>query len=259
MTFEETFYGRPNTIKANKSLFRNHIEVYKDLSIEEMLKNWTDRGLSAQTVKQLLSLAARYIEWRDGKKPNIRRITYKTERLEGAKLAKSFTFEQCELFLNTWELLYPKSLPIVKMALYTGMRPGEVFGLQWGDIDFLRGKIRILRSYDQPSKNGRGRVIAMPKLVEQMLQQNYLYKDDDSFIFKKVKINPKMKRVCAAAGLPPITFHGLRHTFATIALNKGRNIKAVSEALGHSSVKVTLDTYWNVFSTDLDMELFDER
>ena len=47
-------------------------------------------------------------------------------------------------------------------------------------------------------------------------------------------------------GLPHLTFHGLRHAFATLALQAGMNPKVVSEALGHSSVTITLDTYSHV-------------
>ena len=46
--------------------------------------------------------------------------------------------------------------------------------------------------------------------------------------------------------LPHLTFHGLRHAFATLALLAGKNPKVVSEALGHSSVTITLDTYSHV-------------
>ena len=60
------------------------------------------------------------------------------------------------------------------------------------------------------------------------------------------RLTQEFAALTKALQMPPLTFHGLRHAFATMALQAGMNPKVVSEALGHSSVTITLDTYSHV-------------
>jgi integrase len=62
-------------------------------------------------------------------------------------------------------------------------------------------------------------------------------------------VSAMFERRSKAAGLPPISFHDLRHTYATIALQAGEHPKVVQERLGHASIAVTLDTYSHVAPT----------
>ena len=76
-------------------------------------------------------------------------------------------------------------------------------------------------------------------------------------------LNAKLKRVCKAAGLPEIHLHSLRHTHASLLINSNITAKVISDRLGHSTTKTTLDTYSHVFAESeakamqaIDMALF---
>ena len=71
----------------------------------------------------------------------------------------------------------------------------------------------------------------------------YVNKYKDSL---KDKLNSSKQEVINYIQLPQISIHGLRHTHATILLLKGENVKVISDRLGHTSVKITLDTYSHV-------------
>ena len=143
------------------------------------------------------------------------------------------------------------------IAYYTGMRKGEVFGLNWDDVDFLEGKIFVQRSYDGPTKNGRSRFISLCEQLESHLLDKSMEKSDNYLetrvISKQFDPNPDIKAACRSAQVPEITAHGFRHTFATLALDSGRPIKQVSEALGHSNVSITMDVYWSNVKGDLEL------
>jgi integrase len=159
------------------------------------------------------------------------------------------------------------------IALHTGMRRGEILALRWCDVDFERGAIRVRRSLEQvgstlnfkSTKTGRGRVIAMPSVLVRLLKGHKakqaaerllmgpMYADQDLVCagFDGSPIVPHIlsdafRAAVQKTGLGRVTFHGLRHTHATILLRAGVHPKVVSERLGHSTVGVTLDVYSHV-------------
>ena len=91
-----------------------------------------------------------------------------------------------------------------------------------------------------------------PQAIEVLRVQKA--KTNDTYVFPSPKggpispdsVNNMLKRVLARAGIPKVRFHDLRHTFATIALQNGVDIKTVSGMLGHFSAGFTLDTYAHV-------------
>jgi integrase len=145
------------------------------------------------------------------------------------------------------------------VTLHTGMRRGELFGLKWEDIDFAKKKINIVRSYDGPTKSGKPRSVPMSDSAADVLTSCYNGQDDDEHCFNRCDPNPRLKKLqvyvygTLELKRKTISWHGLRHTFATLALEAGRSPKLVSEMLGHSKVSTTLDLYWNKSGEDLDL------
>jgi integrase len=161
------------------------------------------------------------------------------------------------------------------LALTTGMRRGEILGLKWADIDLRRGYLRVLRSLSTdhgppvevaPKREASKRPVKlMPEAVsllcahkkrqlEERLRAGPRW-EDNGYVFPTTVgtgmsgnnlRNRSLRPLLERAGLPPLTFHELRHTFATLELEIGTPAKVVQEILGHASIKQTLDTYSHV-------------
>jgi len=166
----------------------------------------------------------------------------------------------------------------VMVALNTGMRLGEVFGLKWEDIEFKGCAINVRRSlaatstqgviFEEPkTKGSRRRIPVTEKLIKALerykKEQEWLvnllgdkYSNEGTLVFANSSgkpMNPAhftsryFKRMVKQTGLDDsFTFHDLRHTHATLLLKQGINIKVISERLGHSTITMTLDTYSHV-------------
>ena len=131
---------------------------------------------------------------------------------------------------------------ILKIALYTGMRLGEIFALQWNQIDFGTRTIRV-----EKTKSGRIRHIPINNFLFQELlrlknrngQTNYLFfKSETGKPLTTVKTG--FKAACKRAGIEGLRFHDLRHTFASRLVASGIDIETVRSLLGHSDIKMTM-------------------
>lgn len=102
------------------------------------------------------------------------------------------------------------------------------------------------------TKNSYRRVSISPQAIEVLKQQKtktngeYVFPSPNGGPISPDSVNNMLKRVLERAGIPKVRFHDLRHTFATIALQNGVDIKTVSGMLGHFSAGFTLDTYAHV-------------
>ena len=147
--------------------------------------------------------------------------------------------------------------------LTTGLRRGELLGLKWEDVDLEKGELRVRRQIGRIS----GEVIEMPLKTKNAYRTLPLSADaidalkeqkrkagNSEWVFPSPTGGPvspdsvlhMLHRVLKRAGLPEVRFHDLRHTFATLALQNGVDIKTVSGMLGHFSAGFTLDTYAHV-------------
>ena len=151
------------------------------------------------------------------------------------------------------------------LELATGLRRGELLGLKWEDVDLARGDLRVRRQVSRIN----GEVVEAPLKTKNAYRTLPLAEDTVSVLKeqrKKVGNSPwvfpspnggpispdsvlhMLHRVLKRAGLPKVRFHDLRHTFATLALQNGVDVKTVSGMLGHFSAGFTLDTYAHITS-----------
>ena len=146
--------------------------------------------------------------------------------------------------------------------LMTGLRRGEICALMWRDFDAKAGTLGISRTLHSKgqgiyalgdTKTSQGnRTIILPESVAALLRarkknsiSQWIFPQPTS---PELPMNPgtayrRLKTLLEEAGLPSIRFHDLRHTFATLALQNGMDVKTLSAMLGHVSAATTLDIY----------------
>jgi integrase len=163
------------------------------------------------------------------------------------------------------------------VALFTGMREGEICGLSWKDVDFKNGTITVRQQlckektkggsfYIATTKNSKARTLTVAPFVMEILRnvkreqmRNHMlvgtaWENEFDVVFtnelgKHVvpqTANKRFKAIAARIGRPDARFHDLRHTYAVTALQEGDNVKTVQENLGHATASFTLDVYGHV-------------
>ena len=177
------------------------------------------------------------------------------------KPKKILTNEQMDIFMKDIEADEPW-YDFFYTELTTGLRRGEICGLQWQDFDEEKGTLKISRTlhYQREgeystgeTKTGKGkRTIILPKSTADLLRRRKQNALSEWIFHHPVKpehpVSPHyayvhLKTLLNKAGLPDIRFNDLRHTFATTVLENGMDVKTLSAIIGHTSAATTLDIY----------------
>ncbi len=166
------------------------------------------------------------------------------------------------------------------VALFTGIREGEVCGLQWECVDFVNGTILIDKQLQSlrgkvrgdrekytliPTKNGKERTITAAPFIMDLLWKTKRAQDanrkdfgadflENDLVFTDEignRVTPQalyraFKLVVTELGMKDVRFHDLRHSYAVVSLKSGDDVKTVQENLGHATSAFTLDTYGHV-------------
>ena len=201
------------------------------------------------------------------------------ERVQPPKARKpkirSYDDEQTKILLENLELL-PSEDTKYKVAIiltvFTGVRLGELMGLEWPDVDFKNGIISINRSSQYladmgvftkvPKTESSIREIAIPEFIISLLEEYKLWYEEQKSIYGELWTNSDRLFVQADGkpmhpstiskwfvkyvgqiGLPVINFHGLRHTNASLLVAQNIDIAVISARLGHAQISTTLDFY----------------
>jgi integrase len=169
--------------------------------------------------------------------------------------------------------------PVTRLAIYTGMRRGELLGLTWDAIDLDNrvlhvrqslevigaGKDRAVR-FKAPKTEKSRRDVALTSGAIEVLRSQHAQQSklrlhisgpfgDERLVFPDPRTGEPWKpdtfsneflRAVKASGLPKVSFHGLRHSYASISLRAGTPLKVVSEMLGHTTTAITADLYTHV-------------
>lgn len=145
---------------------------------------------------------------------------------------------------------------LYRTAAMTGLRQSELLGLRWRDIDWTAQRVRVVKGYvrgefNDPKSEGSARSVPMPTVVAQELARLFNrtpWKADDDLVFahpgtgKPIDRSKLLKRLRQAenrAGVRPVTFHELRHTFGTRMAAAGIPLRTIQEWMGHSDTKTT--------------------
>lgn len=241
-------------------------KLYKKLlaggRVERIEAKSQPKGLSAKTVRNINQVISSAMDFAKDQKlissnPTDGCALPKPEHKE----MKTLPVEQLTSFLReakesgVFELYY--------IELATGLRRGELLGLKWEDIDLAQGSLRVQRQIaringeviEAPLKTKNAyRTLPLSADAVGVLQEQRKKSGNSPYVFPSPTGGPispdsvlhMLHRVLKRAGLSKVRFHDLRHTFATLALQNGVDIKTVSGMLGHYSAGFTLDTYTHV-------------
>lgn len=231
-----------------------------------------DAGLSTRTVQYLHVTLRRALGQAvtDGLVPRNVAEVVNAPRVVTRQM-RPLTSEQARAFVEAAKGDRHEALYV--LAVTTGLRRGELLGLKWEDLDLDAGVLRVkralapdARTFAQPKTAKARRSVRLTSGAVRALQwhrerQSQARQRLDSLwqehglVFPSMvgtPLNPEnlvkrsFKPLLERVGLPPIRFHDLRHTCATLLLSKGVNPKIVQEMLGHANISVTLDIYSHV-------------
>jgi integrase len=150
------------------------------------------------------------------------------------------------------------------LELTTGLRVGELMALQWDDLNFKTGELRIERQVyrtkeelliQEPKTKASIRTVILPSPVVEALKE-YKKTVSSQWMFPSPKkedaplapaaTSHRLSKILSHAGCKKVRFHDLRHVFATNALEHGMDVKTLSTAIGHVSSATTLNVYAHV-------------
>jgi integrase len=194
------------------------------------------------TVRNVLELLSRLINFAAKKRLcEIPTFTIEMPKVNNIK-TEDLTPQQLTRLLETLEKAPNLQVAhLMKMALLTGMRRGELFRLKWDDVDFERGFIHI-----RDPKGGQDQKIPLNGKARELLQSHP--RTDSPYVFpgrrggKRVDVNHQVRQIKEAAGLPKDfrALHGLRHVYASMLASSGQvDLYTLQKLLTHKSPTMT--------------------
>ncbi len=280
---QSTFQNREIIIQKRivPAIGQIKLEDLKPIHLKRFYNQMHEQNLSADYVHSMHSLlrsAFRHaFKWQITSNLIMEHVD--APKLTAKKQLQTWTLEQAIQFLDYTAALKDEYCHIAYvLAIFTGMRRGEVLGLRWSDVNFDKKLLQVVQtvyrtngqapSIQTPKTANSTRSITLPDNVidelrahkakqnQMRLMFGSLYQDNGLVCPNPngVPMDPRLlyghfTKCAKAAGLPSIRFHDLRHTHATIMLQLGEHPKVVSERLGHSNIMITLNTYSHVLPT----------
>ena len=254
---------KPNTYQKYESVCKNHIANELGSLLVKLISNYTiinftnrlkEKNLSAKSINDILivlGLAFKYAE-----EEYAQRIRYLKEEKTEMRVLSIDDQLQLTTYLNSNIDIYKFG---ILLAIYTGIRVGEPCALQWNDItdDYIKINKTMIRvktengkteiKIGSPKSNSSKRLIPTPQcllpLINQFRNTGYVLSTNKLEYTKPRLMQIKFENLIKESGLDKTNFHALRHTLATRCVEAGVDVKTLSEILGHSDVKTTLNRY----------------
>lgn len=248
------------------------MEFYSNLQEDGIREDGKPGGLSAKTILQhhriISSIFSSAVEWQVVP-------SNPASRVKPPKVVKRqmpcYDEEQVAQLLEATDKENLKHQVLIHLALWTGLRRGEIMGIEWKDIDD-KGSLRVRQASQylpkqgtftkEPKNENSNRLLSLPAFLVDMLKH-----------YKREQTKARMKIVDIWQGsdrifttwdgkpghpewpsqwfskfinkheLPHLNFHGLRHTAATMLINQGLPAKNISSRMGHANISTTMDIY----------------
>jgi len=230
------FFGRMRL----RSINAGHIEQFKAHGVAS--------GVSNKTINNRLTVLRKCLrcahEWHRIEMPSIKLLKCPPPATD------YLTVAECDLLLTS---SHGQIREMLLIALRTGMRQGEIRGLQWSSIDWQSRSLVVRHtrcdrnaSLTSPKSN-RERYIPLDSDLYEMLfrrkqESGYVFTNPDrqNAPYTSHHLLERLEPICAKVGMRKATWHMLRHTFATQLTLKGHSLTVVKELLGHSTITTTM-------------------
>jgi integrase len=255
--------NKPSEVIAKEVALRVHLlpffgnsrklDTFTPRDVEAFKAAKLAEGLSPKTINNHLTVLRKLLvtaeEWEFiDRVPRIRRLKVAPARYDW------LSRDESERFLQAIERHYPQWKAVFWIALRTGLRRGEIFGLHWSDVDLvarhLTVRYGVYRGRLSTPKNGRTRTIPLTRGLTEVLREHQavtrlrgdlLFPGEEGGLTRHLDhVDRPLKGALRLAGLRKIRFHDLRHSFASQLVSAGRPLKEVQELLGHGSITMTM-------------------
>lgn len=261
---------RPSTWRKYEGYLRNHFQEIAHLKItrihtarvERFITKRQSAGMNISTLRKLIvmfngvmkyAVRHRLIDYnpvRDAERP-------KDQGGVEREVVTILSPEQIAGLIDAEPDTKYKTL--FMLAVFSGARQGELFGLKWTDVDWFNNQIQIKRTFNEgewyrpKSKTSKRQIDIGPTMMAVLREWHLACPPNDlDLVFPNEAggpldhgnltnrhFYPALKR----ANLPHIRFHDIRHTYASLLIEQGENIKYIQSQLGHASPMVTLSVY----------------
>ena len=267
-------YKKPNLRGSTWSVYeghtRNHFQEFDPVKInkittakiEKFITDRQNQGMHILTIRKILvtlgqimayAVRHKYIDYnpaRDAERP-------KGQGGIKERKIRILTIGEINALLDA--VPNQKYRTLFRLAIFSGARQGELLGFKWSDVDWINNQIHVQRTfnnqawYDVKTKTSNRKIDLGPAMIAELLVwQIFCLKNELDLIFPNQAggpidhnnlVNRHFNPALKVAGLPKIRFHDLRHTYASLLIEQGENVKYIQSQLGHSNPSVTLNVY----------------
>jgi integrase len=273
---------RPRTFRSYEQVLRLYLipglghgklKALSTAQVQAFLNAQTAKGLSSRTVGYQREVLRNALNYAVGQGLLTRNPASLAEPPRAAKhVVEPLSPAQCLQLLEG--VRGSRAEPIYAVAIATGLRQGELLGLRWEDLDLDAGCLHVRRALQrvagdwqlvEPKSATSLRTLALPMVAISALRGHRLRQieermaaggqwQDWNLVFATrlgrpldgSRVTHEFKAALGSLGLPPKRFHDLRHSCASLLVAQGVPIRVVMETLGHSDIRLTMNTYSHV-------------
>lgn len=223
------------------------------------------KSLSSTSINLMLTILSMAFEYAIDMELCEENPCHRLKRIPGdCKQIEAFTREEQKKIEICIKNFNDERLFGILLGFYSGMRIGELIALEWQDIDFDKGFIKVNKTVyrdksktgewelciDRPKTKSSERVIPLPACIVGLLKKYSMFKKSNYVIENKKGERMSIRsyqyifeKLTEKVGVRKLNFHAIRHTFATRAIECGIDIKTLSEIMGHKNASITLNRY----------------
>lgn len=248
--------NKPSEQNNKEMTLRNHLKPFfgrtlldriNNLMIEEYKAKKQAQGICNKSINNQIGMLGKCLrcaeEWE---------VITKVPRIKPLKVPpQSFKFlaeEEYELLLEASRKISFELYELILFALRTGVRIGELIAVKWSDINHANRSILISRSCWKGAmgspKSNKVRQIPLAEDIYNLLCQRrqnegFIFLNQEGQIYSRFSLDRALDRACKLAGIKIVSWHPLRHSFASRLANNGVPLQVIQALLGHSDLKMT--------------------